>query len=107
MNDKELLCFAAKAAGYGGCWIERYPEFKIWDIETEHLIKCPWNPLADDGDALRLAVKLQFGIFTPKTYKEAEVWPTGLPRVVEEDSDHYAATRRAIVRAAAEIGKGL
>jgi hypothetical protein len=56
MTDKELLHAAAKAAGIdvGG-----------WNSDREALF-CDasyfWNPLADDGDALRLAVKLQFGL---------------------------------------------
>ena len=86
-----------------------------------------WDPLTDDGDALRLAVKLKFNF----AYKSQDtdnhrpipsgvtVWlrhpssyglshTTKLPAFVFEqhhDEDHCAATRRAIVRAAAEIGK--
>ena len=59
-TDRELLELAAKAAGialdgecpHGGFW--------VWD--DEHLHHLPWNPLADDGDALRLAVKLDIQV---------------------------------------------
>lgn len=59
MNDKELLEMAAKAAAYyvvgwiGDC-------LKIKDIGplANHHDPFAWNPLKNDGDALRLAVKL-------------------------------------------------
>lgn len=54
-----------------------------------------WNPLTDDGDALRLAVScLPFHIlkYSAEDYEYCK-------------QDGFAATRRAIVRAAAEIGK--
>jgi hypothetical protein len=62
-----------------------------------------WNPLTNDGDALRLAVTIAgngwaFSDLDAKTIYGVPVW---LDKV-----DPYAATRRAIVRAAAEIGKG-
>jgi hypothetical protein len=72
-----------------------------------------WNPLTDDGDALRLAVKLGIGL---DHYIQL---PSGIDMVLaskglgtsdmheECGTDPYAATRRAIVRAAAEIGKGM
>jgi hypothetical protein len=68
-----------------------------------------WNPLTDDGDALRLAVKLGLSI-QQGTYKVAV---ESIPQEGDEyfgctesfNNDQYAATRRAIVRAAAEIGK--
>ena len=57
-----------------------------------------WNPLTDDGDALRLAVKLRINV--EPVYVWHGPWTNG--GTLE---DPYAATRRAIVRAAAEIGK--
>lgn len=70
-----------------------------------------WNPLDDDGDALRLAVKLGIAI----QYKRNAELELGLPRecavAVTEDGewftevgmDECAAARRAITRAAAEM----
>ncbi len=75
-----------------------------------------WNPLEDDGDALRLAVKLKLAIFPPEgddgDFAVASV-PDGVlddfgETWIQEsvkDGDKLAATRRAIVCAAAEIGK--
>jgi hypothetical protein len=99
MNDKELLELAAKAAGI---------EIKHWIGSEPHSPN--WNPLADDGDAFRLAVNLGLGIHIDNVDRFV---------VVEDEqifydetkfggsSDPYAATRRAIVRVAAEIGKGM
>jgi hypothetical protein len=106
MTDRELLESAAKAAGIpapfqvlrDGTWVFDEPRTKNW------------NPLTDDGDALRLAVKLEMRVVSPWQaggYKRARAdhIPTGKDGPWVEDADPYAATRRAIVRAAAEIGR--
>ena len=98
MNDRELLELAAKATGITG------------DIET---IMRGWNPLTDDGDALRLAVALarngiHFSLLLKK-FSASSQDCNGMP-IIEEillSGDLNAATRRAIVRAAAAIGKGM
>jgi hypothetical protein len=109
MNDRELLQAAAKVAGYESVrWGDDYPGGLLLAGEQE-----TWNPLTDDGDALRLAVKLNLAIF-PDDYPKADK-PYVLVEASDPDqrpthasefhgSDRYAATRRAIVRAAAEIG---
>jgi hypothetical protein len=59
--------------------------------------------LEDDGDALRLAVKLRIAnslMFPDVASVASEEWVKNGGEI-----DWYAATRRAIVRAAAEIGK--
>ena len=140
MTDRELMEMAAKAAGYSLSAVSDM----IWsDAAVEYI---PWNPLTDDGDALRLAVNLSItmdfggrsetvpanvcanlpkkhrwwatgGIsWVAQEYVPEEMWATGRA----EDcrfADWYLqtypdavkgigpATRRAIVRAAAEIGK--
>lgn len=98
-TDRELLEAAAKAEGFEFGWIHDTPRIRAEMGWT------PWNPLTDDGDALRLAVKLRLtinpykrGIFVSRDEDE--------PVITEEWSDDdYAATRRAIVRAAAAIGR--
>lgn len=95
MSDRELLELAAKASGeVQGEWIGNAAYFDgvlTW-----------WNPIIDDGDALRLAVKL--GItFRHFGHKVSAVGTTQCDEYVGDDP--YAATRRAIVRAAAEIGR--
>ncbi len=109
MNDRELLELAAKAAGYGDIRCFSYGCMDgalIRDNNGE--LSISWNPLTDDGDALRLAVKLRLSMRdgfngTIETGNEK----SGRPIWEEYEPDPYAATRRAIVRAAAEIGKSM
>jgi hypothetical protein len=105
MTDRELLELAAKAA-----------EIKIgdWYDSSNAFVACQdrpwWNPLTDDGDALRLAVKLDLGVMSSSFRQTTRVWQycvSGKEIDVPHEQDPYAATRRAIVRAAAEIGKEL
>lgn len=88
MTDRELLELAAKAAG-----VEPYELHDRWG-DCGGIEKAGWNPLTDDGDALRLAVKLK-------------LWTHSGMGSHHNQDDPYAATRRAIVRAAAEIGKAM
>lgn len=110
MTDRELLELAAKAAsvpfdwcgsgvainhGYGECGTHKGEWVDVW------------NPLTDDGDALRLAVKLFLDV------RPAALDGTANCGSCYETHHHgdtqciYAATRRAIVRAAAEIGRSM
>lgn len=109
MTDRELLELAAKAAG-----IDVFPHecFGTWPYRYEQSIDCnvEWNPLNDDGDALRLAVDLQLGIEFATCEDDAPIAIVGdrYSKVQEcLAPDFKAKTRRAIVRAAAEIGKAM
>ena len=67
-----------------------------------------WNPLLDDADALRLAVKLKLRIGGDDTARvDYGLYDAGNCGFIDEPigCDRMAATRRAIVRAAAEIGR--
>jgi len=99
-TDRELLEFAAKAVGIEVYW-HNSKRCYVSDPAT------PWNPLTDDGDALRLAVRLHFSIF--QQTGSVTVYINGIDgETVEEVAyEADAATRRAIVRAAAEIGEGV
>jgi hypothetical protein len=104
MTDKELLELAAKAAGY-----KMHPEKFVGDYWLKDGMV--WNPLTDDGDALRLAVKLNVDVIFDFDRVMA-VYGNGYSKEeyfyeLPEPTDKYTATRRAIVRAAAEIGKAL
>lgn len=99
MTDRELLELAAKAAG-----IDWFDEPAAKSGRGLHLKSGPfWNPLDDDGDALRLAVKLFLHVLVDDGFSEAMCdWKN----VIEaHDGNPYAATRRAIVKAAANVGK--
>jgi hypothetical protein len=95
--DTDLLQWAAKAAGVPEKELSN--RYDCWE-DRPVLIGTAWNPLNNDGDALRLAVKLRINV-TPE-YLFTGPWEDG-----GKLRDPYAATRRAIVRAAAEIGKAM
>lgn len=118
MNDKELLMMAAKAAGAVGEYVENYPPSDYYAEQYYSGNECGiltgslgryhvWNPLSDDGDALRLAVKLEMDIEQYAGSVEVGAYYDGdfINTVSVEIADcRLFATRRAIVRAAAEIG---
>lgn len=100
MSDKEMLELAAKAAGY-----RIDSDFDRLDVRQASGAPAPWRPLDDDGDALRLAVKLHMQVSITTESCRAETLPVLGVRV--NDKDEMAATRRAIVKAAAAIGETL
>jgi hypothetical protein len=107
MTDRELLELAAKAAGYE---INKAPSGALF--ARFGLIEwIEWNPLTDDGDALRLAVTLEFVVDIVDVARKSVVWvwfsTYNYPIEEAHTNDPYAATRRAIVKAAAEIGKDM
>ncbi|EOX9899898.1 hypothetical protein ACPZLB_000124 [Pseudomonas aeruginosa] len=113
MNNRELLELAARAAGIKARWFRvnqwrRVGGHKMQtgqeDVFGTHHSK-PWNPLTDDGDALRLAVTLGIQLHFEGGEKDDAVWAN--ETMLWTDGDRPSATRRAIVRAAAEIGKSM
>ena len=110
LPDRELLELAALAAGQ-----ERSAAGDLWSNARGRL----WDPLTDDGDAHRLAVKLRLSV-DHNHAADQQRWVAAdrngcegcyAPVVAVEDefeeSERPAATRRAIVRAAAQIGSGI
>ena len=132
ITDRELLELAAKVAGYKKYYAhylgrdsfvtydaEYYSEVKEQRVVGEKTLD--WNPLTDDGDALRLAVKLGLTLNTPTpwfkgnadhlycdaswwSFSASEQW-SSVDIKLSEGGDPCAAMRRAIVRAAAEMGR--
>lgn len=104
MTDRELLELAAKAAGYEYRWDRAVGIARARPVGSGPAFPA-WTPLTDDGDALRLAVTLGIDVqqFTESRMVEAWKHPN---QACGEDygSDPFAATRRAITRAAAQIG---
>ena len=102
-NDRELLELAAKAAGIDAKYSEQHNQcFVDGDVIDSFFV---WNPLTDDGDALRLAVKLNIDIGFWLGHVSADTCTGEESHYEDYGDDPYAATRRAIVRAAAEIGR--
>lgn len=110
MTDREMLELAAKAAGIQLVWhnFSNIPSlFK--GLSSDEM----WHPLTDDGDALRLAVKLRLEPRFLDNSHSNGAEPSrvtlhnvvGIVESIDGAQDLFAATRRAIVRAAAEIGR--
>lgn len=111
-TDRELLVWAAKAASI-------LP--KSWYNSEAYIdgLLTRWNPLTDNGQAFELLVLLQlpfsFIILLPNeksnTVACGRRWDEkeGLFYAFEESlsRDPLAAARRAIVRAAAEVGRNM
>jgi hypothetical protein len=107
MTDRELLELAAKAIGLPECgWMG--PAFMYVKNNTF----TDWDPLTNDGDAFLLAVKLRLDIGFEKLHT-VSVWVDPLDEWITEQCDIgngmgkgiEGLTRRAITRAAAEIGR--
>ena len=107
MTDLELLEFAAKAAGIDA------DASGLWDSPLRGAPGRRWNPMLDDGDALRLAVALKLNVDVDLSYTEATWHPRGpfdpppCFSSCRHDNDPCAATRRAIVAVAAELGQSV
>lgn len=108
MRDQELLELAAKAedreppVDANGVW-----SAWVGSMENGHW----WNPLDDDGDALRLAMKLSISIDVSGMFVHADCRHCENDlgyfeeNIARNDGCIFRATRRAIVRAAAGIGE--
>lgn len=119
-DDRELLEMAAKA--YWGEEIDDVVSVE-WGEQDNAILYTHaenqdhngrdqtyvWNPLADDGDALRLAVKCSILFGRYESYVNAGAIGLDIDVTVwaHEEADPCAATRRAVVRAAAEIGRSM
>jgi len=109
MTNRELLELAAKAAGLT-------PIAYFHAEESEHLLEVRprqenvyWAPLDDDGDAMRLAAALSISLRFEDIEKtvEARHPQTSYGQFEEYGTDKNKAVRRAIMLAAAEIGKAM
>ena len=97
--DRELLELAARALG----------AVRVEDVDGEQWVDLhfadgtvvySWNPLLFYGDTFELAVRLKLGPVAD------EVWAIAGSSIEDYERNPLAATARAVVRAAAEIGKG-
>ncbi|HHX7816851.1 TPA: hypothetical protein ACVNHX_005374 [Pseudomonas aeruginosa] len=118
MNDRELLELAARAAGVKARWFRVNQWRQVGghkmqtgqeDVFGTHHSK-PWNPLTDDGDALRLAVTRGL-VVTPDRENQRTLVSNSAGHeycaIYCDKLGEMAATRLAITEAAAEIGKSM
>jgi|GEM_PF-4698525 len=106
-KDLELLTLAARALGAvrveeveGESWLNLHfaDGSTIWN----------WNPLLHGDDTFNLAADLDIDVLHSTVYREAQaVGPMQRVSSAPWGDDKKAATRRAVTRAAAEIGKAM
>jgi len=107
MSNREMLELAAKAVGIvGNYYCDEYSE-GIYIVD-ENDCGYGWSPHWDDGQALRLAVKLRMqlnigddGMVTAYAGGADQ----GCAEYIVEDIAHH--TRSVIVYTAAQVGKGM
>lgn len=129
-SDRELLELAARAIG--GTLSEGTARKRVgetWDkfewigppgintgLDWLPHPKVTIYPLENDGDALRLAVKLRIDVSHDEIGMKSFVYVRtafngerhmGLSEIFDDESERLDRTRRAIVRAAASIGEGM
>lgn len=118
MTDKDLLEAAAKAAGLFNEWPSpgygiQFSDSGAWCYGEGKGKGVLWNPLIDGGDALRLFCALPWMVIETSdigvTVRErsntgTQVYLMCMEWIEDHRGDINAATRRAIVRAAAAIG---
>lgn len=107
MDDRELLERAAKAAGLPVQWVP-YRCVLVRLDRSEYVsgeARYPsWNPLADDGDALRLLARLRLVLNVSDGSAHAWKWnPGSMEPFSVHRGDEMAAVRRAIVQEAATL----
>ncbi len=114
MTNRDLLELAALAAGYNTKHQWNKDRLLLEPVvdalvvyDKGELLATGWDPLEDDGNALRLAIKLDISVDVDLMGKRTYVtFGFFKERQLIEDhgDDPYAATRRAIVHAAARLG---
>lgn len=114
-DEREILELAAKAIGCVHIDLAKRKGLELvtaedaigpfWMIDGSH--QWHWNPIDDDGDALRLMVnlRLEVNVGTKCTRAVSKPIEEGVRVTVDHLSDPLESTRIAIVRAAAEIGR--
>ncbi|MDG9784953.1 hypothetical protein [Metapseudomonas otitidis] len=102
MTDREMLEAAARVAGYR---LEFVPDHNgnirihAWSGD----ICIEWNPLTDDGDRYRLLQALKMGI----DFEDMSAIYTLDRCTCEESFKEDGDDARAVLRAAAEIGRNM
>jgi hypothetical protein len=97
MNDHKMLELAAKAVGLD-------QEIEPWYFIAPGDI---WSPLDNDDEAFRVVVELGLSVYTEPFRVGVETMDKKVFVWEEVVLDGFDATRRAITRAAAEVGKAM
>lgn len=112
MSDKELLEFAAKALGFTPllCYESSRNCLRIGNRDSYFI----WRPLTDNSHAFKLAVEMNMRLELDND-SSVHVWIDSIECGGDMQAnayenighDKFVATRRAIVRCAAEIGRNI
>ena len=109
MNQQDKIKLLELAALAGGIQFRGYDlwyeDFSAYDPEMD--CNYQWNPIDDDGDAFRLAMKLDMNLFSTNgiAYAMESETDGSDEQQVHHRNDPCAAMRLAVVRVAVEIGK--
>lgn len=113
-ENRENLELAAKAAGivvlgYVECYDDFYWHGPLWGLLIDG-VNGVWNPLEDDGDALRLAAMLGIDIEWRSdgcvaAYRHTNANEYCFTALVSYQEDRAASARHVIVHAAADIAR--
>lgn len=107
MTDRELLELAAKTAGLNFRFSYDRPVVSKSSVKDEANYEVAawenWNPLTDEGDRYRLLKALKMGI----DFDAQSVIYTLDGYVCEESFREDGDDARAVLRAAAEIGRAM
>ena len=105
MSDRKLLALAAKAAGYRIDWPAS--KYMVQGYTFDSLLRfnelsghSVWNPLTNNEDAVRLAVKLGM-VYVSDLSEDC------IAEYARSKRDDNPETRRAIVKAAVKMWKAL
>lgn len=100
-TERELLELAAKATGH------EFPRFVL--ASDSSYVARAWNPLTDDGDAFRLAVKLKLDINFLEGYQQVlvQAYDFYAEACVDYTDDRSRDVRLAVVMAASAIGESM
>ena len=113
MTEKELLAYAAKAAGVNGRYSEQWGGFLIpVPVYSEEDGLLYWNPRTQDTDAFSLMVRLglDLKVDLPNRYASVHHLSSGVLidiKLSGDLTDSTAAVREAIFQAAVAIGKAM
>lgn len=110
MSDRELLEKAAKGAGLAV--IKRSDAEEPGALLVSGWHNGLWRPLSDGNHALRLAVRLNMELLVsqpndPRPWRSAVIRNTTIGGAEDVFDDPYAATCRAIVKAAAAVADSI
>lgn len=107
-TNNELLTLAALAAGIKITWgkcAAHSDDYEYLGVTGPWVHGSGWNPIHNSGDAFELMTKLRINLEFDRENQWVDVFGGCISCTVEKYGSMEAATRMAIVRAAAYMGE--